>query len=45
MSFAKVSDRIIFMEDGLLQEEGTPEELFNSSKEQVQEFIGKLGDF
>lgn len=45
MSFAKeVSDRIIFMEDGLIQEEGTPEELFNSSKERVQEFIGKLAD-
>ena len=43
MSFAReVSDRIIFMEDGLIQEEGTPEELFHSSKERVQEFIGKL---
>ncbi len=43
MNFAKeVSDRIIFMEDGLIQEEGTPEELFHSPKERVQEFIGKL---
>ncbi len=43
MNFAKeVSDRVIFMENGLIQEEGTPEELFNSSKERVQEFIGKL---
>ena len=43
MNFAKeVSDRIIFMEDGLIQEEGTPEELFSSSKIRVQEFIGKL---
>lgn len=43
MSFAReVSDRIIFMEDGLIQEEGTPDELFHSSKERVQEFIGKL---
>lgn len=43
MSFAReVSDRIIFMEEGLIQEEGTPEELFHSSKERVQEFIGKL---
>lgn len=45
MNFAReVSDRIIFMEDGLIQEEGTPEELFHSSKERVQEFIGKLAD-
>ena len=44
MNFAKeVSDRIIFMENGLIQEEGTPE-LFHSSKERVQEFIGKLSD-
>lgn len=43
MSFAReVSDRIIFMEGGLIQAEGTPDELFNSSKERVQEFIGKL---
>ncbi len=43
MNFAReVSDRILFMEDGLIQEEGTPEELFHSSKERVQEFIGKL---
>jgi len=40
MNFAReVSDRIIFMENGLIQEEGTPEELFNSSKERVQEFL------
>lgn len=45
MSFAReVSDRIIFMEGGLIQAEGTPDELFNSSKERVQEFIGKLSD-
>ena len=43
MQFAKeVSDRIIFMEQGKIQEQGTPEELFASSKERVQEFIGKL---
>lgn len=43
MSFAReVSDRIIFMEGGLIQAEGTPDELFHSSKERVQEFIGKL---
>ena len=43
MNFAKeVSDRIIFMENGLIEAEGTPEELFRSSKTRVQEFIGKL---
>ena len=45
MNFAKeVSDRIIFMEGGLIQEEGTPEQLFASSTGRVQEFIGKLSN-
>ncbi len=45
MNFAReVSDKIIFMENGLIQEEGTPEELFHSSNERVKEFIGKLSD-
>lgn len=43
MSFAKeVSDRIIFMENGRIEAEGTPEEVFCSSGTRVQEFIGKL---
>ena len=43
MNFAKeVSDRIIFMENGRIEAEGTPEELFGSSIARVQEFIGKL---
>lgn len=43
MQFAKeVSDRIIFMEDGVIKEQGTPEELFGTDNERVQEFIGKL---
>ena len=43
MKFAKeVSDRIIFMEGGVIVEEGTPEELFLSKNPRVQEFIGKL---
>lgn len=45
MSFAReVSDRIIFMEGGKIQEEGTPEELFASANERVKEFIGRLSD-
>ncbi|MFI3200800.1 MAG: amino acid ABC transporter ATP-binding protein [Eubacteriales bacterium] len=42
MMFAKeVADRIIFMEEGVIKAEGTPEEIFESTKERVQEFIGK----
>ncbi|MGN1147075.1 MAG: amino acid ABC transporter ATP-binding protein [Lachnospiraceae bacterium] len=43
MQFAKeVSDRIIFMEEGVIKEQGTPEELFGTNNERVREFIGKL---
>lgn len=43
MQFAKeLSDRIIFMEDGAIQEQGTPEEIFASRNERVQNFIGKF---
>ncbi len=43
MQFAReLSDRIIFMEQGVIQAEGTPEEIFNSNNERVREFIGKF---
>ncbi len=43
MSFAKkISDRIIFMDKGLIAVEGTPEEVFNSEHSRMQEFLGKL---
>lgn len=43
MQFAKeLSDRIIFMEDGLIQEQGTPAEIFASDNARVREFIGKF---
>ena len=43
MQFAReVSDRIIFMEQGLIQEQGTPEEIFTSANARVHEFIGKM---
>ena len=43
MQFAKeVSDRIIFMEQGVIQANGTPEEIFTSDNARVREFIGKL---
>lgn len=43
MQFAReVSDRIIFMEDGFIRAQGTPDELFASNDERVREFIGKF---
>lgn len=43
MQFAReVSDRIIFMEQGVIQANGTPEEIFASENARVREFIGKL---
>lgn len=45
MQFAKeVSDRIIFMEHGLIQAEGTPQELFEGeiTNERLREFVGKF---
>ena len=45
MKFAReVSDRIIFMEGGVIVEEGKPADLFASSNQRVQEFIGRLGN-
>lgn len=43
MQFAReVSDRVIFMEKGVVVQEGTPTELFESGNSRVKEFIGKL---
>ena len=43
MQFAKeVSDRIIFMEEGIIKAQGTPDELFANSNARVMEFIGRL---
>jgi len=43
MDFARnVADRIIFMADGVIEEEGTPEEIFNSPKsEKMRAFLNK----
>lgn len=44
MQFAKeVSDRIVFMEGGVIVEQGTPDEIFASNNSRVREFIGKIG--
>lgn len=47
MNFAKnVSDKIIFMENGVIAEEGTPDEVFNTDNKRMQEFLGHLaGEF
>lgn len=41
MGFARdVADRVIFMEDGMIVEEGTPEQLFHSANPRTKKFIG-----
>ncbi len=43
MNFAKnIADHIIFMEHGVIVEEGTPQEVFESDNPRMQEFLGKL---
>ncbi|HIT90704.1 MAG TPA: amino acid ABC transporter ATP-binding protein [Candidatus Merdenecus merdavium] len=45
MAFAKeISDRIIFMDQGFIAEQGTPEELFKSSNHRMKEFLGKFSE-
>lgn len=46
MSFAKaVSTKVIFMDDGVIAEEGTPEEVFgNPRSERTRAFISKFDD-
>ena len=45
MSFARnVGDKIIFMDDGYIIEEGTPEEVFSSDNARMKEFLGKFYD-
>lgn len=43
MQFAReLSDRIVFMEGGVVVQDGTPDEIFNSSNERIRDFIGKF---
>lgn len=43
MQFAReLSDRIVFMENGYVVQEGAPDEIFNSSNERIRDFIGKF---
>lgn len=43
MAFAReISDRIIFMDQGVVAVEGTPEEVFSSGNGRMKEFLGKF---
>lgn len=44
MGFARqVADRVVFMADGMILEEGTPEHFFtNPQNERLQQFLGKI---
>ena len=43
MQFAReLSDRIVFMENGVVVQEGTPDEIFHSENDRIREFIGKM---
>ena len=43
MQFAReLSDYIIFMEHGLIQAEGTPDELFATDNQRVRDFVGRF---
>ncbi len=44
MGFAKeISNRVIFMDEGIIEEEGSPEEIFGNPKSQrLQEFLSKV---
>lgn len=44
MNFAReVSDKIIFMDDGVVAAEGTPDEIFTSSNKRLNEFLSAFG--
>ena len=43
MNFAKnVSDHVVFMDKGVIVEEGKPEDVFNSENPRMKEFLGKF---
>lgn len=45
MAFAKeISDRIIFMDKGVIVEDDTPDAVFQSANERTREFLGKYHD-
>ena len=43
MEFARnISDRIIFMDKGLIEVQGTPDEVFQAEHTRMREFLGKI---
>ena len=45
MNFARnVSDHIIFMDGGVIVEQGTPDEVFSSDNQRMKDFLGKFAD-
>ena len=43
MAFAKaISDRILFMDQGVVAVQGSPEEVFSSQNARMREFLGKF---
>ena len=43
MNFAKdISDRVIFMDQGVIAVEGTPQQVFSSKNARMREFLGKF---
>lgn len=43
MDFAQeISDKIVFMDKGVIAAQGTPEEVFASDNERIKEFLGKF---
>ena len=45
MAFARdISHRVIFMEGGVIVEEGTPEKVFASDHERMKRFLGRYGE-
>ena len=43
MNFARdISDRVIFMDKGVIAVEGTPQEVFSSNNIRIKEFLGKF---
>ena len=45
MAFARnVADTIIFMDDGVIVEEGTPVDVFSSDNQRMKDFLGKFYD-
>ena len=45
MAFARnVADTIIFMDEGVIVEKGSPDEVFSSDNQRMKDFLGKFYD-